>query len=67
MIRKWAEAADAGETLGTISRMPLANGDHFAGYQILRSLGFGGMGEVNLVAHPRLPRHDALNIQPAEM
>ena len=67
MVRKWAEAADAGEPLGTISRMPLANGDHFAGYQILRSLGFGGMGEVYLVAHPRLPRHDALKILPAEM
>jgi serine/threonine-protein kinase len=67
MARKRAEDADAGEPLGTISRMPLANGDHFAGYQILRSLGFGGMGEVYLVAHPRLPRHDALKILPAEM
>ena len=47
--------------------MPLANGDVFAGYQILRPLGFGGMGEVYLVAHPRLPRHDALKILPAEM
>ena len=47
--------------------MPLANGEVFAGYQILRPLGFGGMGEVYLVAHPRLPRHDALKILPAEM
>ncbi len=47
--------------------MPLANGDVFAGYQILRPLGFGGMGEVYLVQHPRLPRHDALKILPAEM
>ena len=47
--------------------MPLAQGDLFAGYQILRPLGFGGMGEVYLVAHPRLPRHDALKILPAEM
>ena len=47
--------------------MPLANGDVFAGYQILRPLGFGGMGEVYLVAHPRLPRHDALKILPVEM
>ena len=47
--------------------MPLANGEVFAGYQILRPLGFGGMGEVYLVAHPRLPRQDALKILPAEM
>ena len=47
--------------------MPLANGEHFAGYRILRPLGFGGMGEVYLVAHPRLPRHDALNILPPDM
>lgn len=47
--------------------MPLANGELFAGYQILRPLGFGGMGEVYLVAHPRLPRHDALKILPAAM
>jgi serine/threonine-protein kinase len=47
--------------------MPLANGEVFAGYQILRPLGFGGMGEVYLVHHPRLPRQDALKILPAGM
>jgi serine/threonine-protein kinase len=47
--------------------MPLANGEVFAGFRILRPLGFGGMGEVYLVAHPRLPRQDALKILPAEM
>ena len=47
--------------------MPLANGDVFAGYRILRPLGFGGMGEVYLVQHPRLPRQDALKILPAQM
>ena len=47
--------------------MPLANGEHFAGYRILRPLGFGGMGEVYLVAHPRLPRQDALKILPPDM
>ena len=47
--------------------MPLANGDLFAGYRILRPLGFGGMGEVYLVQHPRLPRQDALKILPAAM
>lgn len=47
--------------------MPLANGEYFAGFHILRPLGFGGMGEVYLVEHPRLPRQDALKILPAEM
>ena len=47
--------------------MPLANGDVFAGFQILRPLGFGGMGEVYLVQHPRLPRQDALKILPPQM
>lgn len=47
--------------------MPLANGEVFAGFQILRPLGFGGMGEVYLVQHPRLPRQDALKILPPQM
>lgn len=47
--------------------MPLASGEYFAGFHILRPLGFGGMGEVYLVEHPRLPRQDALKILPAEM
>ncbi len=34
----------------------------FAGYTILRLLGSGGMGEVYLAQHPRLPRRDALKI-----
>lgn len=47
--------------------MPLAGGEIFAGYSILRLLGAGGMGEVYLAQHPRLPRRDALKILPAEM
>ncbi|OBK78496.1 hypothetical protein A5651_02835 [Mycobacterium sp. 1274761.0] len=42
--------------------MSLRIGETFAGYRILRLLGPGGMGEVFLVHHPRLPRHDALKI-----
>ncbi|MGD9622624.1 MAG: serine/threonine-protein kinase [Mycolicibacterium sp.] len=42
--------------------MPLKNGDIFAGYTIQRLLGAGGMGEVYLAQHPRLPRLDALKI-----
>lgn len=33
-----------------------------AGYRMLRRLGSGGMGEVFLVQHPRLPRRDALKL-----
>lgn len=44
--------------------MPLAPGDAFAGFAIQRLLGVGGMGEVYLVNHPRLPRREALKILP---
>lgn len=42
--------------------MPFNSGDVFAGYVIQRLLGTGGMGEVYLAQHPRLPRQDALKI-----
>ena len=42
--------------------MPLAEGEVIAGYTVVRSLGAGGMGEVYLVQHPRLPRRDALKV-----
>jgi serine/threonine-protein kinase len=42
--------------------MPLADGQVIDGYTILRSLGAGGMGEVYLAQHPRLPRRDALKV-----
>jgi serine/threonine protein kinase len=47
--------------------MPLAEREVFAGYTILRLLGSGGMGEVYLVQHPRLPRREALKVLPAEL
>jgi len=42
--------------------MPLAQGQEIAGYTIVRSIGAGGMGEVYLAQHPRLPRRDALKV-----
>mgnify|MGYP000894984674 CR=1 FL=1 len=42
--------------------MPLSDGEVFAGYTIRRVLGTGGMGEVYLAEHPRLPRQDALKV-----
>jgi serine/threonine protein kinase, bacterial len=47
--------------------MPLRDGELFAGYRILRLLGSGGMGEVYLAQHPRLPRRDAIKVLSAEM
>src|ERR1700757_862149 len=44
--------------------MPLASGDTFAGYTILRLLGRGGMSEGYLAQHPRVPRLEALKIMP---
>jgi serine/threonine protein kinase, bacterial len=47
--------------------MPLRSGETFAGFRIVRLLGSGGMGEVYLVQHPRLPRRDALKVLPEDV
>jgi serine/threonine-protein kinase len=47
---------------GYDSEMTIGVGQTFAGYTILRCLGAGGMGEVFLAEHPRLPRQDALKL-----
>ena len=47
--------------------MPLNDGEIFAGFRIVRLLGSGGMGEVYLVQHPRLPRRNALKVLPADV
>jgi serine/threonine protein kinase, bacterial len=47
---------------GNIRRVPVTVGTTFAGYTILRMLGSGGMAEVYLAQHPRLPRRDALKV-----
>ncbi|MGX9789738.1 protein kinase domain-containing protein [Mycobacterium sp. MMS18-G62] len=42
--------------------MPLEADHKFADYTVVRRLGAGGMGEVYLAQHPRLPRRDALKL-----
>ena len=42
-------------------------GEMISGYTILGLLGSGGMGEVYLAEHPRLPRKDALKVLSASI
>jgi len=46
--------------------MPLAPGSTLGPYEILASLGAGGMGEVYRARDPRLPREVAIKVLPAE-
>lgn len=43
-------------------RLSINGGAPFAGYTILRQLGAGGMAEVYLALHPRLPRRDVIKV-----
>ena len=45
-----------------VSSSRIENGAPFAGYTILRPLGAGGMAEVFLALHPRLPRRDVIKV-----
>lgn len=47
--------------------MPLRSGETFANFRIIKLVGAGGMGEVYLVQHPRLPRKYALKVLPTEI
>jgi len=44
------------------SSLAVHSGEPFAGYTILRQLGAGGMAEVYLALHPRLPRRDVIKV-----
>ena len=55
-----AAAPQQGEVSG--SRLAVTSGAPFAGYTILRQLGAGGMAEVYLALHPRLPRRDVIKV-----
>ncbi|HZE16197.1 MAG TPA: serine/threonine protein kinase, partial [Mycobacterium sp.] len=52
---------------GSPRRQPVPNRTNFAGYTVLRPLGSGGMADVYLAKHPRLPRRDALKVLAEEM
>ncbi|TAM66726.1 serine/threonine-protein kinase [Mycobacterium sp.] len=46
----------------SVLQLAVGNGASFAGYAILRRLGAGGMAEVYLALHPRLPRRDVIKV-----
>ena len=45
----------------------MATGERLAGFRIVRPLGTGGVGEMNPVEHPRLPRQEVLKVLSAEL
>lgn len=57
------------ESTPTDENLPVAltNGATAAGFRIIRLIGTGGMGEVYLAEHPRLPRREALKVLAADV
>jgi hypothetical protein len=45
-----------------VTGTPVGDPEVIGEYRVLRRLGAGGMGEVFLVQHPRLPRRDAMKL-----
>lgn len=61
--RHLPKAAPLSCQLGNIPQVLLANHQRSAQVQDVRRLGSGGMGDVYLARHPRLPRNDALTVR----
>ena len=62
------DAPESAAEQGENARRPaVTNRTTFAGYTVLRPLGSGGMADVYLAKHPRLPRRDALKVLTSDM
>lgn len=64
-----SEGLTISDAVAVLSSMPPCHwhpAPSFAGYAIVR-LGSGGISEVYLAQHPRLPRRDALKVLPDAM
>jgi serine/threonine-protein kinase len=57
-----SDALSGRQNQASVASTGMANRSAFAGYSILRPLGSGGMADVYLAKHPRLPRRDALKV-----
>jgi serine/threonine-protein kinase len=57
-----ARSADSGADATPACHNHAVSTTEIAGYRVIRQLGAGGMGQVFLVQHPRLPRQDALKL-----
>lgn len=62
LFRRVPPVGPAPEPAADGSRPSVTSGAPFAGYTILRQLGAGGMAEVYLALHPRLPRRDVIKV-----
>lgn len=57
-----AAREDAGSSAAAPATLLPVDFTEIAEYRVIRQLGAGGMGQVFLVQHPRLPRQDALKL-----